>query len=192
MRAIKTAVLLFLCLWITTGLIYPALVTVIAQLAFPQQAAGSLILLSDGSAVGSRWIGQAFTDPKYFWSRPSATADFPYNPLASGGSNLGPTNKDLWQQVAARVKSLQESGMSGPLPSDLVMASGSGLDPHISLEAALRQVPRVAQGRQFKEDKLRQLLQDQGEGRQWGFLGEPRVNVVQLNLALDKLDAHGR
>ncbi len=192
MRSIKTAILLFISLWITTGLVYPVVVTIIGHLAFPEPAGGSLLRKGDGTVVGSSLIGQAFADPRYFWSRPSATADFPYNPLASGGSNLGPTNKDLLQQVADRVKSLQEAGMPGPKPSDLVMASGSGLDPHISLEAALLQMPRVAQARQVEEARLRQLVQDHLEGRQLGFLGVPRVNVVQLNLALDKLDAHGR
>jgi len=187
MRSIRTGVLLFLFLWITTGLVYPALVTIIGQVVFPRQAAGSLIRKGDGTVAGSRWIGQPFSDPKYFWSRPSATADFPYNPLASGGSNLGPTNKDLLQQVADRVKSFKDSGMAGPMPSDLVMASGSGLDPHISLEAARRQAPRVAKARRLEEAKLGQLLKDHLEDRQLGFLGEPRVNVVQLNLALDNL-----
>ncbi len=193
MRTIKTAILLFVSLWITTGLIYPMVVTIVGQLAFPEQATGSLIRGGDGTAVGSHWIGQPFSDPKYFWSRPSATADFPYNPMASGGSNLGPTNKDLLKQVAERVKSLEESGLPRPVPSDMVLASGSGLDPHISLESALRQASRVAKARRMEEGRLRQLLQDHGEGRQWGFLGEPRVNVVELNLALDKLEkARGR
>lgn len=192
MRTIKTAILLFIFLWITTGLVYPVVVTIITQLAFPEPASGSLLRKGDGTVVGSGWIGQSFAGPKYFWSRPSATADFPYNPLASGGSNLGPTNKDLLQQVADRVKSLQGAGMPGPMPSDLVMASGSGLDPHIRLETALLQIPRVAQARQVDEARLRQLLQDHLEDRQLGFLGVPRVNVVKLNLALDKLYAHGR
>lgn len=193
MRTIKTALLLFISLWITTGVVYPAVVTLIGQLAFPKQAAGSLLRKSDGTVAGSRWIGQPFSDPKYFWSRPSATSDFPYNPMASGGSNLGPTNKDLLKQVEERIKSLREAGLPGPVPSDLVLASGSGLDPHIGLEAALLQIPRVAKARQVTEDRLRQLLQDHWEGRQWGFLGEPRINVVQVNLALDNLEkARGR
>ena len=192
MRTIKTAILLFVLLWISTGLVYPVVVTLMAQLAFPEPAGGSLLRRGDGTVVGSGLIGQSFTDPKYFWSRPSATADFPYNPLASGGSNLGSTNKELLQQVADRVKSLEEAGMPGPKPSDLVMASGSGLDPHIGLETALLQIPRVAQARQVEEARLRQLVLDHLEGRQLGFLGVPRINVVKLNLALDKLDAHGR
>jgi len=192
MRTIKTAILLFVLLWISTGLVYPVVVTLMAQLAFPEAAAGSLLRKGDGTVIGSGLIGQSFTDPKYFWSRPSATADFPYNPLASGGSNLGSTNKELLQQVADRVKSLEEAGMPGPKPSDLVMASGSGLDPHIGLETALLQIPRVAQARQVEEARLRQLVLDHLEGRQLGFLGVPRINVVKLNLALDKLDAHGR
>jgi len=192
MRTIKTAILLFVLLWISTGLVYPVVVTLMAQLAFLEPAGGSLLRRGDGTVVGSGLIGQSFTDPKYFWSRPSATADFPYNPLASGGSNLGSTNKELLQQVADRVKSLEEAGMPGPKPSDLVMASGSGLDPHIGLETALLQIPRVAQARQVEEARLRQLVLDHLEGRQLGFLGVPRINVVKLNLALDKLDAHGR
>lgn len=185
MKPIKIALRLFFLLWITTGVIYPAVVTVIGQLAFPEQAAGSLVRNKDGAIVGSALIGQPFSEAKNFWPRPSATADFPYNPMASGGSNLGPTNPDLLKQVANRVKALQEAGISTPVPSDLVLASGSGLDPHISLEAALCQVSRVAKARNLKEDRLRQLLQTQAEGRQWGFLGEQRVNVLKLNLALD-------
>lgn len=192
MRPVKTAILLFISLWVATGIIYPGIVTIIGQLAFPEQAGGSLIRQGDGAAVGSRLIGQPFSDPKYFWSRPSPTADFPYNPLASGGSNLGPTNNELLKQVADRVKSLEASGLPGPVPADLVLASGSGLDPHISPEAAVHQIPRVAKARGWDQERLRQLLNDHLESRQLGFLGMARVNVVQLNLALDKLDAHGR
>lgn len=186
MRSIKTAILLFISLWMTTGVVYPVVVTIIGRLAFPDQTAGSLMRKGDGTAVGSRWIGQPFSDPKYFWSRPSATSDFPYNPLASGGSNLGPTNPDLLKQVAERVKSLQASGIKGPVPSELALASGSGLDPHIGLEAALAQAPRVAQARRMEEARVRQLVLVTLEDRQLGFLGVPRVNVLQLNLALDE------
>jgi K+-transporting ATPase ATPase C chain len=191
MKTIRTAILLFISLWVATGVIYPAIVTIIGQLAFPKQAGGSLIRKSDGAVVGSALIGQAFSDPKYFWPRPSATADFPYNPLASGGSNLGPTNPLLLKEVANRVKSLQETGMPEPVPSDLVLGSGSGLDPDISPESAYLQIPRVARVRGIRQERLRRLVQDHLEGRQLGFLGEPRVNVLKLNLALDGLDSYG-
>jgi K+-transporting ATPase ATPase C chain len=186
MKEIKKGILLFVALTLLTGVIYPAVVTVIAQVIFPQQANGSLIRSADGTPVGSALIGQPFSDPKYFWPRPSATTDFPYNALASGGSNLGPTNKDLISQVAERVKAFRESGIQGPLPADLVMASGSGLDPHISLGAALMQIPRIVKERKVNEEKVRALVQEHLEGRQFGFLGVPRVNVLKLNLALDK------
>jgi potassium-transporting ATPase KdpC subunit len=192
MKTIRTALLLFICLTAITGVIYPLIVTVIGQLAFPEQAAGSLVRQPDGSIIGSALIGQPFSEPKYFWPRPSATADFAYNPMASGGSNLGPTNPELIKTVADRVNFLQESGMPGPVPSDLVLASGSGLDPHIGLEAALLQIPRLARLRQMSPAELQRLVQDNLEDRQLGFLGEPRVNVLQLNLALDRLSNHGR
>ena len=187
MKEIKNAILLFIALTLLTGVFYPAAVTVLAQLIFPQQANGSIMYRADGMPIGSALIGQPFSDPKYFWPRPSATADFPYNALASGGSNLGPTNKDLISQVADRVKSFRESGIQGPLPSDLVMASGSGLDPNISPEAALIQVARIAKERKVSEEKVYGLLQKHLEDRQFGLLGAPRVNVLKLNLALDKL-----
>jgi K+-transporting ATPase ATPase C chain len=192
MKIIRTAILLFISLWVATGVIYPAVVTIIGQLAFPKQAEGSLIRKSNGAVVGSALIGQPFTDPKYFWPRPSATADFPYNPLASGGSNLGPTNPVLLKEVANRVKSLQETGMPGPVPSDLVLSSASGLDSDISPESAYLQIPRVARVRGIRQERLRHLVQDHLEGRQLGFLGEPRVNVLKLNLALDRLDSYGK
>jgi K+-transporting ATPase ATPase C chain len=192
MRTFKTAILLFIFLTLITGVIYPVVVTLIGQVAFPEQAAGSLVRAGNGAAVGSALIGQPFSEPQYFWPRPSATSDFPYNPMASGGSNLGPTNPELLKLVANRVKSLQEAGMKGPVPSDLALSSGSGLDPHISLEAAVFQVPRVARARRLAEEKVRQLVADYLEDPQWGFLGMPRVNVLRLNLALDRLSAHGR
>lgn len=191
MRPVTTAGLLFIFLTLVTGVIYPAIVTLFGSLAFPVQAGGSLIRQPDGKLTGSSLIGQPFSDPKYFWPRPSATADFPYNSLASGGSNLGPTNPELLKKVGQRLKDLKAAGMSSPVPADLVMSSGSGLDPHISPAAALLQVPRVAQARHLGEEQLRQLVQDRLEDRQWGFLGAPRVNVLQLNLALDKI-SHGR
>ncbi len=187
MKDIKKAFLLFVVLTLVTGVVYPAAVTVIAQLVFPRQAAGSLILKSDGTAIGSAIIGQPFSDPKYFWPRPSATADFPYNALASGGSNLGPTNKDLIAQVAERARSYRETGIHGVIPPDLVMASGSGLDPHISPEGAALQIPRIAKARHIDEEKVRTLLVSYLEDRQFGFLGAQRINVLKLNLALDRL-----
>jgi K+-transporting ATPase ATPase C chain len=192
MKTFRTAILLFFFLTVITGVIYPAVVTVVGGLAFPEQAAGSLLRAGDGTVRGSTLIGQAFSDPKYFWPRPSATADFPYNPLASGGSNLGPTNPELLKAVADRVKSLQAGGLAGPVPSDLVLGSGSGLDPHLSLKAAIFQIPRVARARGLGEVELRPLVQGQVEGRQLGFLGEPRLNVLKLNLALDRLSPHDR
>jgi K+-transporting ATPase ATPase C chain len=192
MKTFRTAILLFFFLTVITGVIYPAMVTVIGGLAFPEQAAGSLLRAGDGPVRGSALIGQAFSDPKYFWPRPSATADFPYNPMASGGSNLGPTNPELLKAVADRLKSLHAGGLAGPVPADLVLGSGSGLDPHISLKAAIFQIPRVSRARGLGESELQRLVQDQMEGRQLGFLGEPRLNVLKLNLALDRLNSHGR
>jgi K+-transporting ATPase ATPase C chain len=154
---------------------------------FPRQANGSLIYKADGTMAGSALIGQPFSGPGYFLSRPSATTDFPYNAMASGGSNSGPTNKDFINQVAERVKSFRETGVQGPLPADLLTASGSGLDPHLSLEAALIQIPRIAKERKTSEEKVRGLMQEHLEGRQFGFLGVPRVNVLKLNLALDTI-----
>jgi K+-transporting ATPase ATPase C chain len=188
MKILKPAAFLFIFLVILTGVVYPGLITLIGQLAFPYQASGSLIRLPDGKLSGSALIGQPFSGPQYFWSRPSATSDSPYNALASGGSNLGPTNPDLLKQVGDRVSALQASGLKGPAPADLVLASGSGLDPHITLETALLQVPRVAEARRLSAARVRQLVQDHLEDRQLGFLGVPRLNVVRLNLALDKLE----
>jgi K+-transporting ATPase ATPase C chain len=187
MKEIKKAVLLFVALSFLTGVFYPTVVTVLARVIFPRQAAGSLIYKPDGTCTGSSLIGQSFSDPGYFWSRPSATADFPYNPLASGGSNLGPTNEDLLKHVKERVTSFQSTGIKGPLPADLVMASGSGIDPHISIEAAIIQIPRVARERHVSEEKIRNLVQNYLEDRQFGLLGTKRVNVLKLNLALDNL-----
>ncbi|MFO1372293.1 MAG: potassium-transporting ATPase subunit KdpC [Candidatus Competibacteraceae bacterium] len=185
---IRPAVTLFILLSAVTGLIYPLLVAGIGQAAFPAQAAGSLIE-RDGEPVGSRLIGQNFTDPKYFWGRPSATTPQPYNAAASGGSNLGPLNPALKEAVESRIKALHaaDPGNTAPIPVDLVTASASGLDPHISPAAAEYQVTRVARARGLTPEVLRNLVTQQTEDRQWGILGEPRVNVLELNLALDGL-----
>jgi K+-transporting ATPase ATPase C chain len=166
---------------VITGVAYPLIVTGIAQVAFRNNADGSLILQNE-KIVGSRLIGQAFSDPKYFWSRPSATSPMPYNGASSSGSNQGPTNPALKVAVEGRIKDL---GGKTPVPADLVTTSGSGLDPHISPAAADYQIARVAKARNVTEDSLRALVQKHIEGRQLGFLGEPRVNVLELNLALD-------
>jgi len=183
---IRPALVLLVVLSVLTGLIYPAVVTGIAQLVFPRQANGSLIV-RDGKVVGSSLIGQPFDDPRYFWGRPSATSPFPYDAAASSGSNLGPTNPALYDAVKGRVEALRavDPGNTAPVPVDLVTASGSGLDPHISPAAALYQVGRVARARKLDESAVRQLVAQHTEGRQFGFLGEPRVNVLALNLALD-------
>ena len=183
----------FALLTLITGVVYPLLVTGVAQVVFPFRANGS-ILLQDGGAVGSELIGQSFDDPRYFWGRPSATSAYPYNAFhaetltGSSGSNYGPLNPALLDAVRARVDALRaaEPGNTAPIPVDLVTASGSGLDPHISVAAALYQVPRVARERGLAEDRVRQLVEEHTEGRQFGFLGEPRVNVLRLNLALDE------
>ena len=189
MRAqIRPALMALLIFTVLTGLLYPLVVTGIAQLVFHHQANGSLII-QNGQTVGSTLIGQQFTDPKYFWGRLSATGPYPYNAAASSGSNLGPTNPALLDEVKARVAALKAADPTNaqPIPVDLVTSSGSGLDPDISVAAALYQLPRVARLRGLSESALRTLVDQYTHGRQLGFLGEPRVNVLQLNLALDAL-----
>ena len=195
MRAqLRPAIVSLALLTLITGLIYPLVVTGVAQAVFPHQANGSLIT-RNGQALGSELIGQSFDDPKYFWGRLSATGTYPYNAFnadtltGSSGSNYGPLNPALTDAVKARVQALKaaDPGNTAPIPVDLVTASGSGLDPHISPAAALYQAPRVARARGLSEEAVRQLVAQNTEGRQLGILGEPRVNVLELNLALDAL-----
>src|SRR5689334_12782254 len=187
MTHLRPALVSLIALTIITGVVYPVAETVIAQVVFPHQANGSLIV-KDGKVVGSELIGQPFDDPKYFWSRPSATSPSPYNAASSSGSNLSPTNPALVKAVQDRVDALRaaDPGNTAPVPVDLVAASGSGLDPHISPAAALYQVSRVAKARKLDPAVVRDLVERHTEGRQLGFLGEPRVNVLALNLALDR------
>jgi K+-transporting ATPase ATPase C chain len=186
MAHVRAALVSLIALTVITGIAYPLVVTGIAQAVFPSQANGSL-LVADGKPVGSRLIGQPFDDPKYFWGRPSATSPFGYNAASSSGSNLSPTNPALVKVVQERVDALRaaDPGNAAPVPVDLVTASGSGLDPHITPAAALYQVARVANARKLAPEVVRQLIEQHTEGRTLGFLGEPRVNVLQLNLALD-------
>lgn len=183
---LRPALTLFVLLSVITGLAYPLLVTGIAQAAFPAAANGSLVV-RDGRVVGSRLIGQQFSDPKHFWGRPSATAPAPYNGAGSGGSNLGPLNPALVESVKGRIEALRaaDPGNRAPVPVDLVTASASGLDPHISRAAADYQVARVARSRGVSEASVRALVEQHTEGMWLGFIGEPRVNVLLLNLALD-------
>ncbi len=187
-KQIRTAITLLILFTILTGLIYPAIVTVFAQLLFPWQANGSLIQ-QHGQYIGSELIGQSFTDTKYFWGRPSATTPFPYNAENSSGSNLGPSNPDLLAAVQARIAALHkvDPQNTNPIPIDLVTASGSGLDPEISPLAAFYQIPRIAKVRGISTNQLYLLVEQTTEKRFFGILGEPRVNVLKLNIALDNL-----
>ena len=188
LASLRPALVLFLLLTVLTGFLYPLVVTGLAQLLFPARAAGSLVT-RDGHAVGSRLIGQSFSDPKYFWSRPSATTPQPYNGTASTGSNLGPINPALRDAIKPRVAALRaaDPGNSAPVPIDLVTASASGLDPEISLAAANYQAARVARARGLAPERVQALIAQHAEGTLLGVLGEPRVNVLELNLALDAL-----
>jgi K+-transporting ATPase ATPase C chain len=195
-KELRPAITFITTLTLITGVAYPFAMTGIAKVVFPSQAAGSLVE-RDGKVVGSSLIGQVFADDKYFHGRPSATSapdpkdptktvDAPYNAANSSGSNLGPTSKALIERIKGDVETLKKENPSARIPTDLVTASGSGLDPHISPEAALFQVPRIAKARNMAEDRVRQLVADHVEGRTLGVLGEPRVNVLLLNLALDE------
>jgi K+-transporting ATPase ATPase C chain len=183
---IKPAIVMLLFFTALTGIAYPLTVTLIAQTIFPNQANGSL-LGGQEQPLGSELIGQAFSRPEYFWGRPSATSPVPYNSGASSGSNQGPTNPALVDAVQARIKALRDAdpSHSEAVSVDLVTASASGLDPHISPAAAAYQISRVAKARHMSTDRVRELVQRYTEPRQWGILGEPRVNVLKLNLALD-------
>jgi K+-transporting ATPase ATPase C chain len=185
---IRPAVFLLMLLTVLTGIFYPLCITGLSHLLFPREANGSLIV-RNGLPVGSALIGQPFEDPRYFWGRPSATKPFPYNSAASAGSNLGPSNPELAKAVRSRIAALQAADPDNgrPIPVDLVTASGSGLDPHISPAAAHWQAPRIARILGLSEAEVSKLIDAHTEGRQLGLLGEPRVNVLALNMALDRL-----
>ncbi len=190
---LRPAIVLFLFFTVVTGLLYPLVITGIALAAFPHAAAGSL-LMRDGKPIGSSLIGQNFSDPKYFWGRPSATTPQPYAGTGSTGSNLGPLNPALTDGIKGHIKALRDAdpGNTRPVPVDLVTASASGLDPEESLAAALYQVPRIAHQRNLDPQALQGLISAHAQGRWLGLLGEPRVNVLELNLALDSLATSAR
>lgn len=187
-QMLRPLLALFVLLTVITGIVYPLAVTGLGKAFFPSQVSGSLVR-RDGKAVGSALISQSFQDPKYFWGRVSATSPMPSNATASSGSNFAPTNPALLDAVRARIQALKSADPDNslPIPVDLVTASGSGLDPHVSPAAALYQVTRVARARHLDADKVRQLVLSQVEPPQWGLLGEARVNVLLLNLSMDRL-----
>ena len=186
---LKPAAVLLLLFTVLTGVVYPALVTGIAQLVFNEQANGSLLKDAKGQLIGSELLGQSFTSPAYFWGRPSATSPNAYNAASSTGSNLGPTNAALMDVIKDRIQALKNADPTNNalVPVDLVTASGSGLDPHITVAAANYQLKRVAAHRHLKEKQLSALIKTHAEDRQWFIFGEPRVNVLKLNVALDDL-----
>jgi K+-transporting ATPase ATPase C chain len=217
LNTLRTAIVVFVALALVTGVAYPAVVTLLAQIMFPHQANGSIVYAPESGAVndhsnirdwwgtgrkgpdrakaiGSELIGQQFSAEGYFWGRPSATGPIPYNAAASTGSNYGPTNPTQLDAVKQRVESFRQSGLDAhsPIPIDLVTASGSGLDPHISPAAADYQVPRIARVRGIEEDEVRRAIAENVEGRTIGLFGEPRINVLRLNLALDELEASAK
>jgi K+-transporting ATPase ATPase C chain len=177
--------MMFFLFTVLCGGVYPSLVTGVANGIFPRQAQGSLLTDRNNQVVGSSLIGQPFSDAKYFWPRPSSATDFAYNPMGSSGSNSGPTNPDYLKGVADKVKALRDGGVTGSIPADLVQGSASGLDPDISVEAATVQVARVAKARGMAAERVQKLVDEHTAPRQLGFLGDPRVNVLELNLALD-------
>ena len=186
LRDLKTSLLALLWLTLLTGVVYPLAITGIAQLAFPGRANGSLVVV-DGIVRGSELVGQDWRGERWFHGRPSATSPFPYSALPSSGSNLGPTNPALTAAIGERAAALRAEGIEGPLPVDLLTASASGLDPHVSPDGAFAQVERVARARGVEAERVRKLVEEHVEGRELGVLGEPRVNVLALNLALEEL-----
>lgn len=181
------SLLMLLVMTVVTGLLYPLVITLVAQTVFPKQANGSLIMVN-GKVIGSALLGQKFSQDKYFYTRPSATGSYPYNAGGSGGSNLGPTNEDLIKQMKERAENFEKTNhTNSKIPTDLITSSASGLDPHISVEAARYQAQRLASARKLEVETVRNLVAKETEQRQWLIFGEPRVNVLKLNLALDEL-----
>ena len=187
MKNIKSCILIFMILAITTGVIYPLAITALGQVFFQWRSNGSLIY-KNNALIGSDLIGQSFNGSNLFWSRPSSTPDFPYNSMVSGGSNLGPTNPELISRIKERIKFLKENGLQSPIPSSLVMGSGSSLDPDITPEAAISQVPRISKTTKIPADILIELIKKNTKTRILGFIGAERVNVLKLNLALIDLE----